>query len=212
MIWVVKAVVAVLALASAFPGNAMQPEARHGQRGQRGYDSRDWTEGRKQEGLEFLAKVYDQRVKQPEPGPENIFLHLRASELIDRMKQPQANNFQFDRLFRATDSLLRASERIMQARKNGSIDDDERRDAALFLQRCYFRVQQAEYFAGVSGEKEAKQYVSHTRGLYQQARSAYDAHQYSKARMLGDASSLIAAALENIAQASLRIPDPPIIK
>jgi len=212
MIRAVKTVTVVLALASAFPGKAMQPEVRRGQRGQRGNDSREWTENRKQEGLEFLAKVHGQRVKDPEPGPENIFLHLRASELMERMKQPQANSFQFDRLFRATDSLLRASERITHARRNGGIDDDEKRDAALFLQRCYFRVQQAEYFAGLSGEKEAKQYVTHARGLYQQARSAYDARQYGKARMLGDASSLIAAALENIAQASLRIPDPPIIK
>jgi hypothetical protein len=54
--------------------------------------------------------------------------------------------------------------------------------------------------------------VTLTRSLYQQARGAYDARQYDRAQMLGEASSLIVMALENIAHASLNIPDPPVIK
>jgi hypothetical protein len=108
--------------------------------------------------------------------------------------------------------LLRASDRIFSAHKASQMDDNDRRNAAEFLQRCYFRVQQADYFAGQSGEKDSKKYVTTTRSLYQQARSAYDAHLYDRAQMLGDASSLVVMALENIAHASLNIPDPPVIK
>ena len=73
-------------------------------------------------------------------------------------------------------------------------------------------MQQADYFAGLSGEKDAKQYLTRSRSLYQQARSAYDSRQYDRAQLLGDAASNIVTALENLAHACLRIPDPPVIK
>ncbi len=177
-----------------------------------GPDGRSWTERDKQERLDRLTKSLAWWMSTPDPGIENAFLHARAADLLERTKQAKANNFQFDRLSRAVESLLRASERIFGAQKATQIDDDDRRNAAEFLQRCYFRVQQADYFAGLSGEKDTKKYVTYTRSLYQQARSAYDVRQYDRAQMLGDASSLIVAALENIAHASLNIPDPPVIK
>jgi hypothetical protein len=188
------------------------------QRGQRGQgdpggpDGRGWSERDKQDRLDRLSKTLSWRISTPEPGLENSFLLARAGELLERTKQARANNFQFDRLARAVDALLRASDRIFSARKASQMDENDKRDAAEFLQRCYFRVQQADYFAGLSGEKESKKYVTTTRSLYQQARSAYDARLYDRAQMLGDASSLIVAALENIAHASLNIPDPPVIK
>ena len=188
------------------------PQAQRGRWDPGGQDGRGWTERDKQEMLERLGKTLSWRLNAPDPSPECSFLQARAGELLERTKQARGNNFQFDRLSRAVDALLSASERVYFARKASQIDDNDKRDAAEFLQRCYFRVQQAEYFAGLSGEKEAKQYVTYARSLYQQARSAYDAHQYDRAQMLGDASSLIVAALENIAHASLRIPDPPVIK
>lgn len=179
---------------------------------QKGREGRERPEHDKQATLDRLSKMLSWGMNVPDPGPETIFLHARASELLERAKQARENNFQFDRLARATDALLGASQRIFVSRKASQIDDNDKRDAAKFLQRCYFRVQQAEYFAGLSGEKETKQYVLYTRSLYQQARSAYDARQYDRAQMLGDASSMIVTALEYIAQALLRIPDPPVIK
>jgi len=207
-----KMLMVVLALAGVAAVPAMQSDPRFGQRGQRGSDNREWTERDKQERLDFLAKMLSWRTKEVDPAPEHVFLIARAAELLERMKQARGNNFQFDRLGRAADALLRAGDRILGARKVAQIDENDKRDAALFLQRCYFRVQQAEYFSGLCGERESKQYVTYSRSLYQQARSAYDARQYDRAQMLGDASSLLVSALENIAQASLRIPDPPVIK
>jgi hypothetical protein len=202
----------VLALAGVTAVPAMQSDPRFGQRGQRGSDNREWTERDKQERLDFLAKRLAWRIKEADPAAEQLFLSARAAELLERMKRERVNNFQFDRLGRATDALFRAGERIFGASQAARVDQNDKRDAALFLQRCYFRVQQAEYFSGLCGEKESKQYVTYSRSLYQQARSAYDARQYDRAQMLGEASSLLVAALENIAQASLRIPDPPVIK
>jgi hypothetical protein len=179
---------------------------------QRGRDGRGWDTHDKRRTLERLAKTLAGHAKVPGSCPETIFLQARATDLLERTRQAQANDFQFDRLARATDALLRAMERIDESRKTDWAEEEGRRQAAEFLQRCYFRAQQAEYFGGTSGEKEARQYIVYARSLYQQARSAYDARLYAKAQMLGDASSLIVAALENIAHASLKIADPPIIK
>jgi len=195
-------------LAAAGPVSGGQRD----QRGQRERGSRGWSQGDKQERLDFLAKMLSLATGASEAPPECVFLNARAAELLERAKQAKGNDFQFDRLASATDNLLRAGERIYSSRKFDRVDDNERRDAALLLQKCYFRVQQAEYFAGISGEKESKQYVTVTRSIYQQARTAYDTRQYDRARMLGEASSLVVMALENIAHASLKIPDPPVIK
>ncbi len=207
-----KMVIIALAIAGwGFAGqwDIQEPQGR--QWGQRGDDRRGGPE-RDRETLERLGKRLSWWAGTPDLGTENGFLIARATELLERTRQSRGSAFQFDRLARATDVLLQAVERVFSSRKALQIDDNDKRDAAEFLQHCYFRVLQAEFFAGMSGEKEAKQYVSYTRSLYQQARSAYDARQYDRAQMLGEASSLIVAALEHVAHASLRIPDPPVIK
>jgi len=212
-------------------GTALSQPAQDGRFPQRGRgqgdsgrsDGRGWSDRDKQERIDRLSKTLAYQAGLPDPGPEIAFIHARATELLERTKQVRSNNFQFDRLARAADALLRASYDILGARKAETheadgkrrialSDDFEKRDAAEFLQRCYFRIQQADYFARLSGEKESKKYVTTARSLYQQARSAYDALVYDKARVLGDAASMIVMALENIAHASLNIPDPPIIK
>lgn len=201
-----------------FLGATAPAFAQWGQRGGRDPwwpkppDGRDLTEHDKQERLEFLAKMLTRSSNLPEPGAEMQFLSARATELLDRAKQVRVNNFQFDSLTGAVINLLWAGDRIMLARKSSQVDEGDKRDAALYLQRCYFRVQQAEYFAGLSSEKESARFVTQIRSLYQQARSAYDAGQYDRAHLLGDASTMMVTALENIAYASLRIPDPPVIK
>lgn len=225
-----KLMLVMLLLASTAAAQTSQENRGFPQRGrgpgEPGWsDGRGWSERDKQERIDRLSKTLAFRIGESDPAPENVFLHSRASELLERTKQVRSSNFQFDRLARAVDSLLRASDRISGARKPGAVEPDhlrrdlapgdteaEKRIASEFLQRCYFRIQQADYFAGLSGEKEARKYVSTSRILYQQARSAYDARQYARAQMLGDASSSIVAALENIAHASLNVPDPPIIK
>jgi len=207
-----RGMVLILFLSGLAPAFPAQSPLHMEQRGQRGRDNRDWSGRSGPERLEFLEKMLSWRTNAPDPTPETIFLNTQAEGLLDRARQLEGSSFQFDRLTSAVENLLRASERIASAGKASRIDDTERRDASILLQKCYFRVQQAEYFAGISHEKAAKKYVTYTRSLYQQARVAYDARQYERARLLGDASSLIVMALENIAHASLKIPDPPVIK
>lgn len=215
--FLVKSIVLLICLSSAVSMLARQsgyppPPPQRGDWGQRGREGRGGTDADRQSTLDRLNKMLAWRLNSPDTSSEGAFLCARAAELYERLKQSKGNSFQFDWLADATESLLRACDRIFMARKANQIDENDKRDAALKLQKCYFRILQADYFAGLGGEKDAKQYVTYSRSLYQQARSAYDAHQYDRAQMLGDASSLIVSALENIALASLRIPDPPVIK
>ncbi len=197
----------LLAQAMYFP-----PSPQRGDWDQRGRGSRSTTEADKQATVERLGKMLTWRANSDDTSAEAVFLCARANEILERLKLTKGNNFQFDQLANATESLLRAGDLIFRARRTNRLDENDKRDAALSLQSRYFRMLQADYFADLSGEKEAKQYVTYSRSLYQQARSAYDAHLYDRAQMMGDASSLIVMALENLAHASLRIPDPPVIK
>ena len=61
-------------------------------------------------------------------------------------------------------------------------------EIADHLRRIYFRLQQAEYFAGASGDPDAKALPPVARRFYDDARKAYDtgnwftADEYAKAR------------------------------
>jgi hypothetical protein len=201
--------IALLALALMTVGCMVSRDARAGQRGR---GDREWSGRSKQERLDYLTRILNRQMENADAEPEVAFLHSRASELLERAKLAMDKNFQFDRLAAAVDNLLKAIDKITTARRSDRTEDRKKRETALFLQKCYFRLQQASYFAGLSNEKEAEQYEAYTRSLYQQARSAYDAQLYERAQLLGEASSLIVMALENIAHASMRIPDPPVIK
>jgi hypothetical protein len=109
--------------------------------------------------------------------------------------------------------MLEANDRIVWSRKvERTPQEQDYWGAGLFLPGCYFRVRQADFFASMIGEKNMDQYVIWSKSLYQQARGALDAREFQRARLLGDASSFIVFALESIAQATVQMPDTPIIK
>lgn len=168
------------------------------------------AERKRREAIGELSRKLSRRLAMPAQAAESIFLNQRASVLLDRTRNAR-DSYQFDRLRRATDALLEATERI-ESREGEDNDRDDQEKAARTLQRHYFRVQQADYFAKMSGEPDAALYVPRCRSLYQQARSAYDARHFDRARRLGDAASLVVKALENLAQAAVRVPDPPRLK
>ena len=133
-----------------------------------------------------------------------------AMELIDQAKSSKDNQFQQRRRMLAADAMMNAADRVMMTLKaKPSSDENDLRRADFILRGCYFRVRQANYFAGISGDKKSDQYVKLASSLYQQGRSAYDAKEYGKARLLGEASTSVVFALECIAQASA--PSPPHI-
>lgn len=170
-------------------------------------------EGKWPDWLEVTGKRLDKAKNANQSGPEIEFIHSRASELLERAKSSRDNYFQFDRFIAATNAMLEASDRIVWSRKiERAPQEQDYWGAGLFLPGCYFRVRQAEFFASLIGEKNTEQYVTWSKSFYQQARGAYDAREYQRAKLLADASFSIVFALECIAQATVQMPDTPIIK
>jgi hypothetical protein len=163
--------------------------------------------------LEETTKRLEKSRKNSQPGPEIEFLHARASELLERARQSRDNYFRFDRYIAATNSLLEAADRLVWVRKVERIPQEQDYwGIGMILQGYAFRVRQADFFASLIPEKNTDQYVTWSKSFYQQARSAYDAHEYQRARLFGDASSFIVFALECIAQATVQMSDAPIPK
>jgi serine/threonine-protein kinase RIO1 len=73
-------------------------------------------------------------------------------------------------------------------------------------------VQQADYFAAQGKREDGGAFTRHCRALYQQARAAYDQNDYRTARKLAEAAAGIVSALERMAQAEVRVPEPPRLK
>jgi hypothetical protein len=171
-----------------------------------------------QEKIEDLNELTD-RLNRLASGQdlseEQLFLHARVSELLDRARQAPAGSYLLERLDSAIDDLLDASGRLERIKTPD--DDVEREDreseaqrrTARDLERTYFRVQQGEYFGEQSGDPMAAEYVRLARRLYQQGRSAYDGGTYWRARQLADAAREVVDGLEGLAQAAVRIPELP---
>jgi len=131
----------------------------------------------------------------------------RASEIMDLAKSSKDNQFQHGRRLLAAGALMDAADRVLLAQKTErSSDENDLRRADYVLQQCYFRVRRADYFADISGDKKSGQTVKLASSLYQQGRSAYDAKEYGKARLLGEASTSVVFALECMAQAAAPAP------
>jgi tetratricopeptide (TPR) repeat protein len=183
------------------------------QRDRKREDPQERAARRQRERLAELSRQLARRLATPQPSETRAFLHKEAAALLERARQASPDQYRFDRLCRAADALLEASENILdsvQPEKKPEPDDQE--EAARRLERSYFRLQQGDYFAHLSGANDAAAYLKHARSLYQQARSAYDSKQYRKAEKLGEAAAEIIVALESLAQATVRVPEPPRLK
>jgi hypothetical protein len=166
----------------------------------------DWQDS----SLKETGKKLDIIKDISQPGPDIEFLYSKASELLKRSIQERDNLFRCERLINAADALLNAAYGIFSSRKADRIPQDFW-GVGKALPSLHFRVQQAGFFASRSGEKNTEQYVKLARSIYQQARSAYDAHEYQKAKFLADASFSVVTALESIAQAAIPAPAAPRI-
>lgn len=175
---------------------------------------RERADRRQLKKLEDLDRKLSRRRAVPHPTSENRLLHEQASKLIERAKQNRTDRYRFERFAEAADDLLESSDDIFNSRKPSDKEDDDDRpeEVARRLERSYFRVQQADYFAKRSAEPDAGVLVKQATALYQQARGAWDAKQYLSARKLAEAASEIVSALENLAQAAVRVPEPPRIE
>ena len=160
--------------------------------------------------LNELSRRLNKVASGPEFSPESQFLHGRIAALLNRAREAPAGSYVLGRLLAASDDLLDGSEELIKAgatRKNEGNGAQEK--AARDLERSYFRIKEGEYFARQSKENDAGDYVGTSKRLYQQARAAYDANHYWRSRRLAEAAREVIDALENLAQAAVRIPEPP---
>jgi hypothetical protein len=141
----------------------------------------------------------------------SAFLARETQRLIERTKNLDRSSYEFARMIEAVDDLLDAREDLQSAQSDEE-KDERREDSAKRLERAYFRVQQGDYFARLSADKTASEYVLRSRQLYQRGRSAYDRKEYRRANELASASGELVNVLENLAQAAVRRPEPPVLK
>jgi hypothetical protein len=167
---------------------------------------------RKWHSLETRAKKFSLPSNAAEPAG---FLEAETRRLLDKTRSFPPASYEFDRHLEAIDDLLDAREDLHAAGRDEAGNRKEeatRDDTAKRLERAYFRVQQGDYFARLSAEKHASHYVPLARQLYQRARLAYDGREYRRANRLASASSELVNVLENLAQAAVRKPEPPVLK
>jgi hypothetical protein len=175
-----------------------------------------WHEGDKKwpDIQDMMAKRLDwtykrlEQAKSSQTGSESEFLFPRVSNLLERSKVARENPFQFERLMNASDALLNAGDFISWSKKTEktSLEKDFFGVVGMAIEGCYHWVEKADLLAPWSGEKNPEKYIKLARTLYQQARGAYDAHDYMKAKFLADASVSVVVALESITQSVPHIP------
>ena len=206
--WVLISLLVVLAL--PHQSSAQQPKGPdrwprwQGAEGWPKWPDQDWLDST----LKDAGKKLDIIKGLKRPGPDIDLLQSKAADLLKQANQAKNNFMRCGSLATAANSMLDAAYSIFYARKS----DDSSADfwgVGRILQGFLFRVQQADVFAQMNTDKNSDQYVTLARSLYQQARSAYDAREYLKAKYLVDASSNIVTALESIVYSQASIPPPP---
>ncbi|MBC7853703.1 MAG: hypothetical protein IAF94_09730 [Pirellulaceae bacterium] len=169
----------------------------------------------KDKWLEGLRRDLKRLVERLGTSPEKPFILTEGESLLARAKSEGEDSSRGRRFEEAAEDLINAGDQMRRLRQGSEGDDDPkelRARTARRLERSYFRVQQADYFAKWSDWKSSPAYVKMARQLYQRARSAYDRQSYTEAKRLAEASSELVNVLENLAQAAQVIPDPPRLR
>jgi hypothetical protein len=112
-----------------------------------------------------------------------------------------------DRLQAASDAFMHAAEHSVHLEEDPKGPVPQATEIADHLQRVYFRLQQADFFAGSSGETDVKALPPLARRFYEQARKAYDSGSWFAADEYAKSADDTIRGLENLAQAA--VPEPP---
>jgi hypothetical protein len=164
------------------------------------------------------AKQIDQAVtrgrkleSQSNLSAEQKELHLRAGELINRLRQAPAGSYKLERLAAAIKALHDASIRIgLASNANQAASVPVAKDDVKWnLDRAYFRTAQIDFFARRVKETATEPYVQMAQRLYQMAAAAYDSGHYYRADRLALASSTVVHCIEALAQAELKTGERP---
>jgi hypothetical protein len=161
--------------------------------------------------LEHLEKVRHALDEVKSSGPDAEVLlkasHRALDSASDRVKTK--DYFGADRRIVAADAFRHAAEHSMHVIEgpNGPAPPD--REIADHLQRVYFRLQQADFFASASDEPEVKLLPALARKYYEEARKAYDKGSWFTADEYAKSADDTIRGLENLAQAAVPEPPPP---
>lgn len=112
-----------------------------------------------------------------------------------------------DRMVAAADAFVRAAEHTSHVAEGPKGPVPPAREIADHLQRVYFRLEQADFFAGRSTDVDAKALPTIARNYYEQARKAYDEGSWFAADEYAKSADDTVRGLENLAQAAA--PEPP---
>lgn len=177
-------------------------------RAERRKDKRS-NEERKAKALRgLLQRLRKLRAESPSI-PEQATIHSYAESLLDEAKGANAGSYLIGRLFCAADGLLDSSEELDELKRSKPIEKDTREKAARDLTNAYFRVKQGDYYASAAKHPWAPELVPLSQRFYQIARREYDAGANTRARHYAEAARELISALECLAQAAVRVPEPP---
>jgi hypothetical protein len=136
-------------------------------------------------------------------------LSALARKQLERAEGKLGSNelYSADRLQAASDAFLHAAEHSVHREEGPKGPVPQPSEIADHLQRVYFRLQQSDFFAGASGETDAKPLPALARKFYEQARKAYDDGSWFAADEFAKSADDTIRGLENLAQAA--VPEPP---
>lgn len=161
--------------------------------------------------LEHLEKARRQLDEVTPDGPDVELLVKAARRALDGASEraKAKDYFGADRRIAAGDAFRRAAEHPTHITEGPNAPVPPAREIAEHLQRVYFRLQQAEYFAGASGDPDAKFVPPVARKFYEDARKAYDTGNWFTADEYAKSADDTIHGLENLAQAAAPAPPPP---
>jgi hypothetical protein len=161
--------------------------------------------------LEHLEKIRLQLKDVKQGGPDVEVLAKAAHHTLDiASERAKARDyFGADRRIAAADAFLRAAAHPTHVTEGPKGPVPQPREIADHLQRVYFRLQQAEYFANASGDPDAKSLPPVARRLYENARKAYDSGNWFTADEFAKSADDTIHGLEDLAQAAAPAPPSP---
>lgn len=161
--------------------------------------------------LERLEKVRRQVEEVKPDGPDvDVLVKAAYRALENASERARAKDyFGADRCIAAGDAFRHAAEHPTHVTEGPKGPAPQVREIAEHLQRVYFRLQQAEYFAGASGDLDARSLPPLARKFYEDARKAYDTGNWFSADEYAKSAEDTIRGLENLAQAAAPEPPPP---
>jgi hypothetical protein len=132
-----------------------------------------------------------------------------ARHNLDRAEEKAHANdlFVADRLAAASDAFMHAAEHPLHLEEGPKGPRPDAEEISSHLQRVYFRLQQADFFAQTSGDENAKQLPDLARKFYERSLQAYDKNDWFGADEFAKSADDTIRGLENLAQSAA--PPPP---